>query len=111
MVLLLLDEPLQAIERPVPLDRDLVQVAARDVQVPGVERPDALPPPPDAMNKAGTRKDAQVLRDGLARDSGARSKSRDGERAAGAQPFHKGKACRITQGRKDRHDAGQLGRT
>jgi hypothetical protein len=59
--MLLLDKPLQTIERPVPLDRDLIQIAARLLQVGWVKRPDALPPLQDVVDQAGAGKDAKVL--------------------------------------------------
>jgi hypothetical protein len=103
-VVSLLHKLLQTIERPVPLDRDLIQVAARLFQAGWIQGPDAFAPVAGVVDKACAGKDAQVLGDCLSRDVGSGCQPGDGERAAGAELGDKRQPGCIAKCRKDRQD-------
>src|SRR5215472_4443763 len=85
-LLFLLHELPQALEGLIPALRDLVEIAARLVELVRVKRPDAFSPPPAIVGEPGLGQDLQVLGDGLARDGGAGREPGDRLRALGAEP-------------------------
>src|SRR4030095_12411151 len=79
------DKLTKPVECGIPLERDLVQVPARGPKACLVKLPPSLPATTAGMHETRLLHNAQVLGDGLARDSRADSETRDGQRPLIAQ--------------------------
>jgi hypothetical protein len=100
-MLLTFDGQLQAAESIVPLTGDAIETAARFLDLPGLDLPQALASHAEVANEAGTGEDVQVLGDRLPRDVGTVGEPSDGEWPACAQAGHQIEPGFVAEGRED----------
>jgi hypothetical protein len=98
---LIFDKRAEAVERGVPLPRYLIKIEARVRQALRIEPPASFAAVARAENQTGTFHHAQVLRDCLARDFGARSEPGDGHWPLPTQASHKAQPRVVSQCREE----------